>query len=205
MKPKGKTRSEIKRESILNAAKRAFLAHGVQGTSMDKLAEMAEVSKRTVYNHFATKEELVLHLLSELWAKAMVEADVPYVPDQPLGDQLTKFVEAEIELVSGGEFLGLARAAAGYYLFQPEKLRDAIAEFQSHETALHRWLKAAMDDGRLRRADIDTAFTQIHSLVKGSCYFPQLLGYESQLDEEEKRSLARETVDMFLSHYQVRS
>ncbi len=49
MKEKGKTRSELKHEAILDAAKRAFLAFGVQGTSMDKLAEMADVSKRTVW------------------------------------------------------------------------------------------------------------------------------------------------------------
>ena len=205
MKEKGKTLSEMKREAILDAAKRAFLEFGVQGTSMDKLAEMAEVSKRTVYNHFATKEELVLHLLSELWTRSMVEADVPYTPDSPLKDQLLRFVEVEIELVSGEEFLGLSRAAAGYYMFQPDKLQDAIADFQSDETALHRWLRAAMADGQLRTANVEIAFDQLHSLVKGVCYWPQLLGYKSGLTNDEKKSLADETVAMFLDHYQVRS
>ena len=205
MKEKGKTLSELKREAILDAAKRAFLASGVQGTSMDKLAEMAEVSKRTVYNHFATKEELVLHLLSELWTRSMVEADVHYTPGQPLEDQLRRFVDVEIELVSGKEFLGLSRAAAGYYMFQPDKLQDAIADFQSDETALHRWLKAAMADGQLRQADVETAFEQLHSLVKGACYWPQLLGYKPGLTDDEKKRLADESVAMFLSHYRIRS
>ena len=44
MKERGKTRSELKHEAILDAAKRAFLAYGVQGTSMDKLAEMADAA-----------------------------------------------------------------------------------------------------------------------------------------------------------------
>ena len=84
MKEKAKTLSERKRDDIVDAAKRAFLAHGVQGTSMDRLAEMAEVSKRTVYNHFASKEELVLQMLSELWTRTMVEVDFPYAADRPL-------------------------------------------------------------------------------------------------------------------------
>ena len=84
MKEREKTLSERKRESILDAAKRAFLAHGVQGTSMDKLAEMADVSKRTVYNHFSNKEELVLQMLSELWTRTMVEVDLPYDASKPL-------------------------------------------------------------------------------------------------------------------------
>lgn len=200
---KGKTRSEIKHDAILAAAKRAFLEFGVQGTSMDKLAEMAEVSKRTVYNHFSTKEDLVLQMLSELWTQTMVDVDVPYAPDQPLRDQLMRFVEAEIELVSGTEFLGLSRAAAEYYMFQPEKLQAAMAEFPTDATALHRWLKAAMDDGRLRRADVNTAFDQLHSLVKGVCYWPQLLGFKQELTEAEKRRLADESIAMFLDHYET--
>ncbi|MFA0698755.1 TetR/AcrR family transcriptional regulator, partial [Vibrio sp. 10N.222.49.C9] len=47
-----KTRSELKREAILTAAKQSFLEFGVKNTSMDKLASLANVSKRTVYNHF---------------------------------------------------------------------------------------------------------------------------------------------------------
>ena len=203
MKEQAKTLSERKREDIVDAAKRAFQAHGVQGTSMDKLAEMAEVSKRTVYNHFANKEELVLHMLTELWTQTMVDVDVPYVPDEPLEDQLLRLVEAEIELVSGKEFIGLSRAAAGYYMFQPDKLQDAMAEFPSDATALHRWLSAAMDDGRLRRADVEVAFNQLHSLVKGVCYWPQLLGFKPEITVDERKRLADESVAMFLDHYYV--
>ena len=205
MKEKGKTLSEKKREAILAAAKRAFLVHGIQGTSMDKLAEMAEVSKRTVYNHFSNKEALVLHMLSELWTQNMVDVDVPYAADRPIRDQLLQLVEAEIELVSGDEFLGLSRAAAEYYMFQPDKLQDAMTEFPNDETALHRWLEAAMDDGRLRSADVDVAFDQLHSLVKGVCYWPQLLGVKPGLTDDEKRRLADESVAMFLDHYRARN
>ena len=205
MKEQGKTLSEKKREDIVDAAKRAFQAFGVQGTSMDKLAEMAEVSKRTVYNHFATKEDLVLHLLRELWDRSMVQIDIDYQSDAPLAAQLGRLVEAEIELVSGSEFLGLARAATGYFLYEPEKLQAEVDKITAEETAFHRWLKAAVDDGRLRPMDISLAVKQLHNLVKGSCYWPQLLGYEPDLSTEEKKRLTDETVAMFLSHYQIRS
>jgi TetR/AcrR family transcriptional repressor of mexJK operon len=47
-----------KAESILAAAKRAFLAAGFAAVSMDAIARDAGVSKATVYAHFAGKEEL---------------------------------------------------------------------------------------------------------------------------------------------------
>ena len=205
MTQKEKSRSEMKHDAIVGAAKRAFLEFGIQGTSMDKLAEMAEVSKRTVYNHFENKEQLVLRMLSDLWTQTMVEVDLPYVADEPMEDQLLQLVEAEIGLITGKDFLGLSRAAAEYYMFQPEKLQDAMTEFPKEATALHRWITAAMDDGRLRRADVELAFDQLHSLVKGTCYWPQLLGFESALSAEEKSRLGREAVSMFLSHYQIKA
>ncbi|WP_231877395.1 TetR/AcrR family transcriptional regulator, partial [Oleiphilus sp. HI0043] len=42
---KSKSRSELKREAIIDAARKAFKEYGVDATSMDKLAEIAQVSK----------------------------------------------------------------------------------------------------------------------------------------------------------------
>src|SRR5215470_3363319 len=50
--------SGSKAESVLAAAKRAFLAHGFGAVSMDTIAREAAVSKATVYAHFTGKEEL---------------------------------------------------------------------------------------------------------------------------------------------------
>jgi len=203
MTEREKTRSELKREAIIEAAKRAFEEFGVQGTSMDKLAEMAGVSKRTVYNHFASKEELVLHLISDLWQRSMVDVDIPYSPDESLDAQLARLLEAEVALVSGGEFLGLARIATGHFLYHPEALQERIAEFDALETALHRWLRAAAEDGKLKPLDTSLAVKQLHSLIKGSCYYLQLLGIAPELDEDEKAKLVRDTVELFLSHYRA--
>lgn len=198
-----KSRSEQKRESIVNAAKRAFQEVGVQATSMDTIAELADVSKRTVYNHFATKEDLVLHLLAELWERSMLQADVEYRADAPLPEQLKALLRAEIDLVTAADFLGLARVAAGYFLYQPERLKAEMDKLSTVETDLHRWLKAANDDGRLHIPDMTLAIDQLHSLVKGGCYWPQLHGYQSALSESEKERLADETAALFLSRYRV--
>jgi TetR/AcrR family transcriptional repressor of mexJK operon len=54
----GGPQSMRKRRAIVDAATAAFLRGGYLGTSMDEIAALADVSKTTVYNHFADKEAL---------------------------------------------------------------------------------------------------------------------------------------------------
>ncbi|MFE2542115.1 TetR/AcrR family transcriptional regulator [Actinacidiphila glaucinigra] len=54
------------RERILKAATELFTAQGVNATGMDQLATVANVSKRTLYTHFAGKDDLVHAYLSAL-------------------------------------------------------------------------------------------------------------------------------------------
>ena len=54
-----KTRlTDRKRAEILKAAVKLFRSRGFDTTSMDAVAKEAKVSKRTVYNHFPSKEAL---------------------------------------------------------------------------------------------------------------------------------------------------
>ncbi|WP_147283730.1 TetR/AcrR family transcriptional regulator [Bosea caraganae] len=50
--------SQARHEAILAAAKAAFLEGGYQLASMDRIAERAQTTKRTVYDHFGSKDAL---------------------------------------------------------------------------------------------------------------------------------------------------
>ncbi|WP_017716303.1 TetR/AcrR family transcriptional regulator [Kamptonema formosum] len=63
--PKRESAGE-KVEQILKGAMQEFLAHGYTGTSMDRVAAAARVSKATVYSHFGDKEGLFAALVERL-------------------------------------------------------------------------------------------------------------------------------------------
>jgi TetR/AcrR family transcriptional regulator, regulator of autoinduction and epiphytic fitness len=56
-------------EQILQGAMREFLQNGYAGTSMDRVAVAAGVSKATVYSHFQDKEGLFKVLIEQLASK----------------------------------------------------------------------------------------------------------------------------------------
>lgn len=201
MKAATRTRSDVKRAAIIQAAKQAFQKYGVDATSMDKLAELAQVSKRTVYNHFSAKEELVMHLIKELWHKTMTSIDVRYDPDSELHPQLESLLRAEVELITGSEYLELARVAFGYFFYNPDKLKDEISQLTAQETVLHRWLVAAQQDGRLKFDDLEFVVKELSCLLKGHCFWPQLLKIEPPLSDAMKKKVAHNTAALCLSHY----
>src|ERR1700720_3971827 len=51
------------RSAIIDAAERLFLERGFGSVSMDELAEAAGVARRTLYNQFASKEEIFRAML----------------------------------------------------------------------------------------------------------------------------------------------
>ncbi|WP_316784476.1 TetR/AcrR family transcriptional regulator [Streptomyces sasae] len=61
--PTGRRRGRGARERILNASQQLFREQGINRTGMDQLCAAAEVSKRTAYQHFAGKDELVAEYL----------------------------------------------------------------------------------------------------------------------------------------------
>ena len=63
--PRGLRRGRGARERILKASRELFRDQGINSTGMDQLCAAAEVSKRTLYQHFAGKDELVAEHLRQ--------------------------------------------------------------------------------------------------------------------------------------------
>lgn len=72
--PLGQRRGRGARERILEAAGRLFREHGINNTGMDQLCSTAQVSKRTAYQHFGSKDALVVEYLREADPDAVLTA-----------------------------------------------------------------------------------------------------------------------------------
>lgn len=75
-----RSKSPEKSAAILKGAMEEFLKHGYAGSSMDKVAKAAGVSKATVYSHFGDKESLfnaVMHDLVQKRLKVSMDVEQP--------------------------------------------------------------------------------------------------------------------------------
>jgi len=55
----------VKRQQLVDTAIELFAANGFHATGIDRIAEEAQVSKKTMYQHFRSKEELIIAALKQ--------------------------------------------------------------------------------------------------------------------------------------------
>jgi TetR/AcrR family transcriptional regulator of autoinduction and epiphytic fitness len=193
--------TDRKREAIVQAAIAEFRAQGFDATSVDKVAARAEVSKRTLYNHFPSKDELFAEILRELWRCSTSQAEQPYEPGLPLRGQLLALAMQKMALLADDSFLDLARVAISAALHAPERARDMLERLGEKESGMLTWIRAAQKDGRLKPGDAALAAQQLESLVKGTAFWPQVAMGQPKLSPKAQRQVAAAAVDLFLSHY----
>jgi AcrR family transcriptional regulator len=97
-----------KRAAIMSAARTTFARLGYMRTSIDAIASAAEVSTRTIYKHFAGKEELFATVLEASAAE--------------VADAFEERVRAGVQAASSTEeaLLAIGRAMAAQRLAHPE-------------------------------------------------------------------------------------
>ncbi|MBZ9784283.1 TetR/AcrR family transcriptional regulator [Pseudomonas sp. REP124] len=195
--------TDRKREAIIQAAIAEFRTNGFDITSMDKIAATAGVSKRTVYNHFPSKEELFAEILNQLWARVHAQLDTPYRPDLPMREQLRSLLMAKLQMLGDENLLNLARVAIGAAIHSPERAQSMVARMGEHEESLTVWIRAAQADGRLKSVAPDFAAQQIHGLLKSFAFWPQISMGMPGLSAPERETVVESALDMFLACYQV--
>ncbi len=188
-----------KRDTILAAATAAFRDEGYESTSMDRIAERAGASKRTVYNHFGSKEALFQAVVARLFEQSTELKGVVWDPERPLEHQLNDFVQAKTLLSEDTSARCLTRVVLGVYIKQPELLHEVITRATGDESFLIGWLRAAHQAGRLSVPDPELAAHMFSQMTAGVLFWPQLL--KGRMDSATRERLTHELVATFLARY----
>lgn len=193
--------TDRKRQAIVDAAVAEFRTHGFDATSMDKIAAVAGVSKRTVYNHFPSKDDLFAQILVRLWDRSAAVMATPYRPDQPLRPQLLALMRQKMELLLDPSFLDLARVAIAEAIHTPQRAQDMVAKLGDKEEGVTAWIRAAQADGQLKEADPAFASHLLQGQLKIFAFWPQVAMGQPSLDPAAQQAVVETAVDMFLAYY----
>ena len=146
--------SQQRRQVILDAAAAVFLADGYQQTAMDRIAQHADTTKRTLYDHFGNKETLFAAVIEQSCAALLAGLPDPdSLPTQPAAG-LRRYADKLGQLLGAPACLRLQRVliaeAPRYPQFAVQLYDTAL---QGAEQLLANYLRRCVAQGSLIEHD----------------------------------------------------
>lgn len=187
------------REAIIAAAQHLFLERGFGSVSMDELAEAAGVARRTLYNQFASKEEIFREMLLRVSGQ-LESAFPPGIETQgEVEDVFRRIARVILELHKNPEYLGFLRMVAADSRQFPWIAQEFAAVMDPQAERLTRYLAHLTSIGILDCSDPLLAAHQFMGILNEFSLWPWMMGRESVPVPTD--IVVEETVRMFLRRY----
>jgi AcrR family transcriptional regulator len=148
---------EAMQERILDTAGRLFYRKGLRAVGVDTVAAEIGISKRTLYNYFPSKDQLIVAYLSRQFILAKPS-------DRPLLEQILRYFDWLERWFASETFRGCPFVNAIAELGDPTHPGAKMAVAYKEQRRL--WLRDALT--QLNVADPDTLATQVAILVEGA-------------------------------------
>jgi TetR/AcrR family transcriptional regulator, regulator of autoinduction and epiphytic fitness len=189
------------REAIVSAAQRLFLEHGFGAVSMDDLAEAAGVARRTLYNQFASKEEIFREMLLS-FSSQLENAFPPGIETQGDVEEVLRLIaRAILDLHARPGYLGFLRMVVADSRQFPWIAEAFAAVMEPQTERLVRYLRHLTEIGILDCRKPTLAAHQFTGTINEFFLWPWMLGREGALAPE--KDVVEEAVGMFLQRYRV--
>ena len=196
-KKRGRPFDPIKIELVVSTAKRMFSENGFERTTLDAISKEAGVTKKTIYSHFNSKEELfgatVLDRVREEFSIDSADLD----ENNPSAG-LTIIANQFLGLIRRDEVLGAHRTMFScatthkelcdtFYENAPMKIHAEVAKYLSRCKML-----------KIKNPNI--ASDQFLSLFLGLDHIKCMLGFEKPTTLKDK-ALIKNNIDFFMRAY----
>jgi TetR/AcrR family transcriptional repressor of mexJK operon len=197
------------RAAVIDAAQTLFLREGYAGTTMEQIAALAGLTKRTVYNNYGDKDALFTRIVADVlayaesFARGLHEEFTVGITAvnlrerlDDLGRRLALGIVRQEVIALRRLLIGEARAfpnlGAEYFDRAPGQVLEALTSGFAHLARR----------GLLRVADPRRAAAQFAYLVAGEPLDHAML-VETVPPEDDVVDCAREGVQTFLARYEV--
>ena len=192
---------DIKTAQIISAATDEFLAKGLQAASMQNIAEIAQVSKRTLYKYYPNKDVLYSALIDELLDRMQDMDKFKYQNKRPIRDQLDAIVQKKIELTTSNSFLNISKIVIGEILKGRSPNTQQMERMYKSEMFFIDWVSMAKADGQITsKLSNEIIGQQFQSILKGQIFYPVILHFTDikTIDLLEVKSL---TINFFINSF----
>ena len=192
-------RSLNKRNAMLDAGIAELAEHGLAGASMESIASRAEVSKRTLYKHFPSKDAVFDAVLALLIERVDPLGKLHYDKKRDFAEQLREIAGQEMALICDADFVRLSRVLMVECMRSEERSLSLIAQFGEKENGLFRWFSEAGNAGKLGKLDPRMTADLFVAMLKSSVYWHSVIGWQPAPDKATQKRVIDEACLTLLS------
>ncbi len=193
--------TDRKRRSVVEAAVKEFQRRGFDNTSMDQIAATAGVSKRTVYNHFAGKEDLFAVIIERIAELADVIPEFEFESKKSAESQLRAIGDNIFAAIGEPEFQDLARVVLSRLINAPHA-SGALEETTNAITMqVTQWFADAKNAGMLNVPRPKVASSQFIGMLMEYEFWPRLIGVTKQVHQVSPKTYVRDCARVIVNAY----
>jgi uroporphyrinogen-III synthase len=180
VKEKRQSGKILKRAKIIEAASLLFSQKHYHEVMVEDVAKLASLAKGTVYNYFASKEELYFSIMRQRMEKLISSLRNKIADEKTSIDSLHSFIIHT--------YMFMMKYQTFFLMYQKESLKaenEICSELVAMEKDLKSMLKTIIKKGKVENLfrEIDEDFAV--DLILGSIYGSAARGIEKKYDEEE--------------------
>jgi TetR/AcrR family transcriptional repressor of mexJK operon len=191
--------SDAKRDAILEAATRMFLAEGYSAVSMDAIALAAPVSKPTLYNYFPGKQALFSAVVERDCARLAAAVDAAVADKGDLEADLETIARAYVDIVYAPECLALYRLIIAELRNFPELGKLTYDSGAIPIIAgITRYLRGVSRESEVRFPRAAESTRMLIGMLTGDEFHRCLLGLSGTLSSRERSRLVKRVVERFV-------
>lgn len=193
---------------LCEAAEQVFLRDGYAAANLDEIARIAGMSKRTLYQHFASKAALFEACIGAALAPVHLEPPPPDAGGEE-AEELAAGLAGILEATAGHLLDGRQTAIFRLVIAEGSRTPELAAAFHrvilnKGASTLQRRIEREMRRGRLRLGDAEAGAKLLFGMALGAAQIKLLLGLRTAPDAAEVAGLARLAVEVFLDGARAR-
>lgn len=196
-----RTKSEARRQAILETAARVFNEVGFEQASMSEIAARVGGSKATLYNYFPSKDALFTAVVQTIAGPKIQKSFTALQMSDNLEEALNAFGVSYLESILSPDLIAMRRMV----LHDADRTEVGRLTYEHGPKAgcmiISTFLQSAMDAKKLRMADSWIAAMHLRALYESEVLELRLLGVLKEVDHKKITEVVARAVQVFMDSY----
>ncbi|MEL6348348.1 MAG: TetR/AcrR family transcriptional regulator [Myxococcota bacterium] len=192
-------RRQRRRSEILSAASVLFLEHGYAQTSMDAIQRAVGGSKRTLYSHFSSKEDLLKAIVEDLATRFLEGISAELATDRAPEEALVRLGRTYLQATLAPEAVNLFRLVVSQSHIHPQLLEVFMERGLCRALAIiSARLRVWSAEGALEITDPEATAMLLIGMLRGPLVMQALLLNDRDISKDVLEDHIQRAVRVFL-------